>query len=483
MRSRLQASRKDRHGDDQPRGAARGQGAARGFHRGAGGEPVVDDDGDPAVHRDARAPAAIRGEASIQLGPPWAVARSIASGPRPSAQHVVVDQRDAVLGDGADGQFRLIRRAELAHEQHVQRHASARATPPPRPARRRGRGEDDHVGAVGVGGEPGGQRARPRGDRRSAWSASTESRQARVAAARAWQAAAPGADDQHGARRLADHPVGHAAEQEPPQAMPVRAEHDDVGVVLLGVTHDLVGGRADHDGRRDRRRVECMGRDQRRHLLHRGVGPRLLDGSQIERRRLIRPDRRHRAGDDVQQVDMAAGFGRRERQRGVQRVRGGVAEVDRGDDRMEAGHGMHLPGGAARRVPGPPRPAVAKAARRALRRPCRPAGWKSPRRPRSISPPVTAAVHETPVSQARRRGKGCTRSRRRAARAPRLAHRKGLRHGSCPRHRAPCRSARTPALRDRLGLPGDARYAPDPRPVRPPVEPRPARCATTSCAS
>ena len=147
--------------------------------------------------------------------------------------------------------------------------------------------------------------------------------------------------DQHGARRLADHPVGHAAEQEPPhQAMPVRAEHDDVGVVLLGVTHDPVGGRVDHDGRRDRRRVECMGRDQRRHLLHRGVGPRLLDGSQIERRRLIRPDTAPR-WDDVQQVDMAAGFGRRERQRGVQRVRGGVAEVDRGDDRMEAGHGMH----------------------------------------------------------------------------------------------------------------------------------------------
>ena len=159
--------------------------------------------------------------------------------------------------------------------------------------------------------------------------------------------------DQHGARRLADDLVGHAAEQEPPhQAMPVRAEHDHVGVVRLGVAHDLVGRGADHDGRGHVRRIEGMADGQRRQLLDRGVGPCLLDRAQIHRQRLIRPERRHRAGDDVQQVDMAAGFGRRQPERRLQRIGRGVAEVDGDDDGMEAGHGTHLPAhDSARRVP------------------------------------------------------------------------------------------------------------------------------------
>ena len=64
---------------------------------------------------------------------------------------------------------------------------------------------------------------------------------------------------QHGARRLTDQLVGHAAEQEPPhEAMPVRAEHDHVGAVLVGVADDFVGRRADLDGGGHARGIERM---------------------------------------------------------------------------------------------------------------------------------------------------------------------------------------------------------------------------------
>ena len=98
---------RDRHGDDEAGGAARGDGAAGGLHRGAGGEAVVDDDRDPAVDRDAGPAAAIGGEPSIELGP-FLVGGAIdrVRAEAEPAQDVLVEERDAVLGDGADGQLR-----------------------------------------------------------------------------------------------------------------------------------------------------------------------------------------------------------------------------------------------------------------------------------------------------------------------------------------------------------------------------------------
>ena len=188
---------------------------------------------------------------ALELGPfPGGGAIDRVGAEAEPAQHVLVDERDAVLGDGADGQLRLVRRAELADEQHVQRRRErARHLRRDRHAAA-GEAEDDDVGAVGVGGEPGGQRApglEAIGEAHGRVYGSAGSvRRGGVGAA--WRSVRCG-HDQHGARRLADHLVGDAAEQEPPHhAMAVRAEHDDVGVVRLGVAHDLVGRRADRDG-------------------------------------------------------------------------------------------------------------------------------------------------------------------------------------------------------------------------------------------
>ena len=153
-------ARRDRHGDDQARRAAGGEGAAGGLHRGARGEPVVHDDRDAAVDGHAGPAAAIGGQPPIQFGPfPRGGAIDVGRAEAEAAQHVLVDERHAVLRDGADGQLRLIGRAELPHQQHVQR----RRQRPRHLGRHRhaaaSEAEDDHVGAVGVGGEPRGQRA------------------------------------------------------------------------------------------------------------------------------------------------------------------------------------------------------------------------------------------------------------------------------------------------------------------------------------
>jgi hypothetical protein len=82
---------------------------------------------------------------------------------------------------------------------------------------------------------------------------------------------------------------------------------------------------------------------QRRQLRGGVADSGLLDGTQVDRRQILGPQLRHRAGDDMQQVHPGGRIGGGETERRVERVGRRVAEVECGDDRLEASHGVDLP--------------------------------------------------------------------------------------------------------------------------------------------
>ena len=89
---------------------------------GAGGDAIIDNHGNPPRQRDSVTPAAEAFCAASQFDPLLAFDRVHVVAVEVCLAHdVVVEYPHAVLADGAEGQFRLIRHTELAHHKHVER--------------------------------------------------------------------------------------------------------------------------------------------------------------------------------------------------------------------------------------------------------------------------------------------------------------------------------------------------------------------------
>ena len=119
-RRREAGGRSHRNRAYQSRGARGAQAAQRREHGGAGGQPVVDHAHGAAGHRARHASRAVAlASFADQFQLPACLALDIAT---VGAGHVeVLAQRDdARLVHGTDGEFRIRRRAELAHQHHVQ---------------------------------------------------------------------------------------------------------------------------------------------------------------------------------------------------------------------------------------------------------------------------------------------------------------------------------------------------------------------------
>ena len=93
---------------------------------GAGGDAVVDDQGQPVLQGDPRPVAAQPLRPGLQLGAagPLQLLHLVAGEPG-AGQHVPVDDEDAVLADRPDRQLGLERHPELADQDHVERRAQS----------------------------------------------------------------------------------------------------------------------------------------------------------------------------------------------------------------------------------------------------------------------------------------------------------------------------------------------------------------------
>ena len=139
--------RADGNGDHEPRRTGRPHGSHGGAHRGAGGQAVVHDDHGPpgqlrALTIPAQAALPLDQLAPGDLGAPLDLLAADAEVP----DDLLVEHAQSTRRDGSDGQLVVVRRADLAHDQHIEVTTEAR---------RDGRG-DRHAAA----GEPEHQRRR-----------------------------------------------------------------------------------------------------------------------------------------------------------------------------------------------------------------------------------------------------------------------------------------------------------------------------------
>ncbi len=151
--------RSHRHGEQHVRGAEvphHGDGGGRGR---AGREAVVDDDDVAPGDAEPQAAVAVRLDPAVDLRElECGEVVDVLAGDVQLPAGGVVEDDDAVLADGPDGELGVAGRADLAHDQHVQlgverlRHLEGDGQAAAR--------QPEHEGVrAGVGGEPGGQPA------------------------------------------------------------------------------------------------------------------------------------------------------------------------------------------------------------------------------------------------------------------------------------------------------------------------------------
>ena len=97
--------------------------------RAAGGEPVVDDDRRAARHLERGPAAAVARHARVDLrARPRDRGLELLVADLQRAYGMLVEHANVALGDGADTVLGVAGRADLAHDEHVERSRSARAT-------------------------------------------------------------------------------------------------------------------------------------------------------------------------------------------------------------------------------------------------------------------------------------------------------------------------------------------------------------------
>ncbi len=129
------------------RGDACAHGEDRGAHRGAGGQPVVDEHDDPPAEvrsRSITAEPALLG-LELQAGGRHPTLDGSASQPELGDEGLVVHDEPA-RRDGADGQLGLTGRADLAHGQHVEHGTEASGDGCRDGHAAAGQAEDHHLG-------------------------------------------------------------------------------------------------------------------------------------------------------------------------------------------------------------------------------------------------------------------------------------------------------------------------------------------------
>src|SRR5262249_9602687 len=115
-------TRSDRSGENEPSGAAAPDGFGRRTHRGAGREPIVDQDHRASFDRGERPAAAVETVPALEL--PELAGDLLPEGVAVDSElagDLVVDDEGATGRDRADGELGLARSADLADDEDIQR--------------------------------------------------------------------------------------------------------------------------------------------------------------------------------------------------------------------------------------------------------------------------------------------------------------------------------------------------------------------------